>query len=92
MNMPGFDAEAALGRIGGQIFRRRYSGIRANNLLTPQLPIGGGGFGCGACTPLKWPNGGPTGVCVQDCTDALGRHYFKTCQCGGGGGLLHYGL
>ena len=48
--------------------------------------------GCGACTPLTWPNGTPTGACAQACCDVLGRCWTQTCPCGGvSGGIFNGG-
>jgi hypothetical protein len=84
MKMPGFSAEAALGRT--------VAGYR----LTPGAPMRSGGAGvmptfrrqtiggCGPCSELKWPNGTGTGACVQDCCDLLGNCKIQACTCGGG--------
>jgi len=83
MNLPGFDAEASLGRTRdtyGSPKGRLTNGEYANRAsVVPSLPISG----CGACTELRWPTGGGTGACVRDCCDVLGRCQIETCPCSG---------
>jgi len=86
MNLPGFTAETSLCRIISNYCTKSVdSSMPAPGAVVPQLP------NCGPCTSLKWPNGTPTGSCGQDCTDALGNHYFQTCACGGNGGSGGWG-
>src|SRR5262245_27534639 len=87
MNLPGFTAEASLrasatalgfnsvARSGNESFSGRVIPSLRRQAIS----------GCGACTELKWPNGGGTGACVQDCCDLLGNCTIQPCTCGGSG-------
>jgi hypothetical protein len=82
LHLPGFSAEASIYATrnryaAGYIFSRQA----ARGSVAPQLPPSG----CGECTPLTWPDGRPTGVCMQDCCDVLGGCRSQRCACGGGG-------
>jgi len=86
MNMPGFRAEDSLNR---EVIKFQHRAIGTKNtdssvvvaqrINLPPVP------GCGACTPLTWPDGTSTGACARACCDVLGRCYTETCPCGGGG-------
>jgi hypothetical protein len=89
MNLPGFTAEKSLDRIiSNHRTKSVHGSLPAPGGVVPQLsgwirvP---GGPGCGACTPLTWPDGTPTGACAQECCDVLGRCSIEPCSCGGGG-------
>ncbi|HWT00266.1 MAG TPA: hypothetical protein VN256_08460 [Pyrinomonadaceae bacterium] len=83
MNLPGFNAEAALGT-HATAFRRQTSvesvGTQSfDNRVVPsfnQRPTSG----CGPCMELKWPNGTGTGACVKYCCNALGCE-MVSCTC-----------
>ena len=86
MNTPGFTAEASLHKA---VINYHHKAVWASSTNDPtiiaqriKLPTSPG---CGACTPLTWPNGTPTGACMRDCCDVLGRCSFEACSCGGGG-------
>ena len=87
MNLPGFTAEASLG-VSATAFG--YSSVTRsgnesfNGRVIPSLQRQAIG-GCGSCTELKWPNGGGTGACVQDCCDLLGNCKITPCACGSTG-------
>ena len=84
MNMPGFTAESSLYRISST---RRTKGMRGSlpsGVVVPQLRVSTAP-GCGECTPLRWPDGTPTGACARACCDVLGRCGTETCPCGSGG-------
>ena len=94
MNLPGFNAEASLGRAASSFRSAASTGEipSVRSTVIPSLPNTGGGGTCGACTETRWPNGSGTGACVQDCTDVLGRHTFRSCSCpSSGGGLGGFG-
>jgi hypothetical protein len=91
MNLPGFDAEASLCPTVG-IYHRH-----ARVLIAGVQPRRGGvtasldtSSGCGPCTELKWPNGGGTGACAQDCCDVLGRCQIQSCACSGSASASGY--
>jgi hypothetical protein len=87
MKLPGFSAEASLGRT---------TEVYAFSTSTAEMRSPGPSViaafrrqaisGCGPCTELKWPNGSGTGACVQDCCDLLGNCKIQACTCGGSGG------
>jgi hypothetical protein len=80
-SLPGFTAEYSLHPCKtGYRAKGGYGLQPPGQAVAPQLPPGG----CGECTALTWPGGRPTGVCVQDCCDALGRCTIQRCACGGG--------
>lgn len=85
MTLPGFTAEASLHRIPSS-YRTRgvHRSPRSSGAVVPQLriPVSPG---CGDCTPLRWPDGTPTGACARACCDVLGRCSTETCPCGSGG-------
>jgi hypothetical protein len=85
MNLPGFNAEASL-RPTNEIYHPQllpevFEGVLASRAISS---------GCGACTELKWPTGGGTGACVQDCCDVLGNCQIKTCPCSSSGSTSGY--
>jgi hypothetical protein len=81
-SLPGFTAETSLSPTATFYHAKSiHSLYPAGRTVAPQLPPGG----CGQCTALTWPDGRPTGVCVQDCCDALGTCTSQRCACGGGG-------
>jgi len=82
MNLPGFNAEASLGPTTGIYHPQLLAGISSG---VAAVIASRASSGCGACTELKWPNGGGTGACVQDCCDVLGNCQIKTCPCSGTG-------
>jgi len=89
MNIPGFTAEASLTTNTTAHSQKATSRFQTDAVIPSVRNTGSGS--CGACTELKWPNGTGTGHCVQDCTDALGRHTFQACSCGGSSGLGGFG-
>src|SRR5215831_13434420 len=81
INLPGFTAESSLYRTVPKYATENVHGfLPGPGTIVPQLPPN-----CGACTPLTWPNGTPTGACARACCDVLGRCSTETCACGGGG-------
>lgn len=84
-NLPGFIAEASLYRNTSNYRTKGVHGsLPAPGAVVPQLrrpPV----LGCGECTPLRWPDGTPTGACARACCDVLGRCSTETCPCGGSG-------
>jgi hypothetical protein len=88
MTLPGFTAEASLQRSSShQRTKSLHGSLTAPRAVVPQLrvPVSPG---CGECTPLRWPDGTPTGACARACCDVLGRCSTETCPCGSGGGLF----
>ena len=65
MTLPGFTAEASLHRIPSS-YRTKgvHKSPRSSGGIVPQLriPVSPG---CGDCTPLRWPDGTPTGACAS---------------------------
>jgi hypothetical protein len=85
-NIPGFTAEASLYRpVIRSWHTTKLINIANKNTIVPQVPKGGS---CGACTPLRWPNGTPTGACSRACIQTLGDgstvSSFEACACGAG--------
>jgi hypothetical protein len=87
MNMPAFTAETSLYRVKTNWCARGSHGSFGSGAVTPQLPPAG----CGECTPLRWPDGRPTGICARQCCDVLRVCRDETCPCPGraliGGGF-----
>lgn len=87
MKLPGFNAEAALSRATAGFRFNSDDGMHSTGGVIASR-MAQAVAGCGACTELKWPNGGGTGACVQDCCDLLGNCKIKACPCGGSGSGL----
>lgn len=89
MRLPGFNAEASIGRTAGMYQRHTpllKTGVHpGHGEIIASLDNSTSGS-CGSCTELKWPNGTGTGVCRQDCCDVLGRCEFRSCPCTGSAG------
>jgi hypothetical protein len=84
-SMPGFTAETSLYRTLSNYRTKGVHGcLPGPRAVVPQLRISTVP-GCGDCTPLRWPDGTPTGACARACCDVLGRCSTETCPCGGGG-------
>jgi hypothetical protein len=84
-NLPGFTAEMSLRRISSYCRTKSVHGsLPAPGVIVPQLRVSAAP-GCGECTPLRWPDGTPTGACARACCDVLGRCSTETCPCGSGG-------
>lgn len=89
MRLPGFNAEASIGRTAEMYHRHTpllkpvVHPSRAEIIASLDNSTSGS---CGSCAELKWPNGTGTGVCRQDCCDVLGRCELKSCACSGSSG------
>ena len=81
MDLPGFTAETSLYRSMSR-YRTKAGHASDPNAVVLQLRAVSG---CGDCSPLRWPDGTPTGACARACCDVLGRCTTQTCPCGGGG-------
>jgi hypothetical protein len=84
-NLPGFTAEASLYRTSNCRTKSVHGSPPAPGAIVPQLIRLPPAPGCGECTTLRWPDGTPTGACVRECCDVLGRCSIEPCPCGGGG-------
>lgn len=88
MKLPGFSAEASLGRTT-EVYAFGTSTTEMRSPVTGVIAA----FrrqaiaGCGPCKELKWPNGTGTGACVQDCCDLSGNCKIEACTCGGSGSV-----
>jgi hypothetical protein len=85
MRLPGFTAEMSLYKNSSNSRAKNIHGsMPASEAVVPQLRVSAAP-GCGECTPLRWPDGTPTGACARACCDVLGRCSTETCPCGSGG-------
>lgn len=82
--LPGFTAEASLHRISNYRTKSIHGYLPTPGAIEPQLIRLPPSPGCGECTPMRWPDGTPTGACMQECCDVLGKCSIKACPCGGG--------
>lgn len=80
MNMPGFTAETSLYKAMINYRTKGVSGSLPGAVL-PQLTKLPPVPGCGVWTPLRWPNGTPTGTCARDCCDVSGHCRIETSPC-----------
>jgi hypothetical protein len=84
-NLPGFTAESSLYGLSAHCRTTSvHDSFPASRAVVPQLRVSAAP-GCGECTPLRWPDGTPTGACARACCDVLGRCSTQTCSCGSGG-------
>lgn len=89
MKLPGFSAEASLGRtIEGYRFHPSVTQARSAGSGVIASLKEGTSSGCGPCMELKWPNGTGTGACVKYCCFGSGNCQMKECTCPTSGGLV----